>query len=379
MKSIISETDLCHLEAAQRVLLHPDRDATMAEWLESSAHAVGRLMRADAVHAFVPQEAEAPVQAGFRVDPAFFKGIDAFFAHALNGDASERNAMQLHFRMQQTRVAGGAGVYHDTHLADRRSIEASPFYQDVCAPHGIQYTTGLSIPWCDAEAAFCVSFTRPDALGYDPAASALLRLLIPAFEAGLSYWTRLADAATQVRTTIDTLPIAAALFDADGTELHRNRALCILLDSEPAADRIAETVETLAHDVCPRQRKSSRFAVSQREVDGTEASYRMRACVLQLEMVDAPFPLVTVERLSLFPPRQAVQDRLGLTAREAEVAVLVARGASNADVADELYISFHTARHHVARILKKLGLSSRSGIAPALLRARVKSEKNKNT
>ena len=88
---------------------------------------------------------------------------------------------------------------------------------------------------------------------------------------------------------------------------------------------------------------------------------------MRLDSAKAPYTLVTVERLSLFPPQQVVQDRLGLTAREAEVAILVARGASNADLADQLYISPHTARHHVARILKKLGFSSRSGVAPALL------------
>jgi DNA-binding CsgD family transcriptional regulator len=375
---MVSETDLRHLEAAQRVLLHPNQDSTLEEWLESSADAIARLMHADAVHAFAPQEG-APVQAGACVDPGFFEGVDAFFAQARDGNASERAAMQLHLRMQQTRVAGGAGVYHDTDLADRHSIEASPFYQDVCAPHGIQYTTGLSIPWRDTEAAFCVSFTRPDAPGYDPTTSVLLRLLIPAFEVGLSYWTRLVDAADQMRASIDALPVAAALFDADGTELHRNRALCLLLDSEPAADRIAEAAETLAHDVNLRPRKSPRFAVPQQDVDGAEASFRMRACLLQLETVDAPFTLVTVEHLSLFPPQQVVQNRLGLTAREAEVAILVARGASNADLADQLYISPHTARHHVARILKKLDLSSRSGIASALLRARIESDKNENT
>jgi DNA-binding CsgD family transcriptional regulator len=68
-------------------------------------------------------------------------------------------------------------------------------------------------------------------------------------------------------------------------------------------------------------------------------------------------------------PTQVVEDRLGLTAREAEVAILLARGASNAEVADRLHISPHTARHHVARILKKLNVSIRSSVALALLRS----------
>jgi predicted ATPase/DNA-binding SARP family transcriptional activator/DNA-binding CsgD family transcriptional regulator/Tfp pilus assembly protein PilF len=48
-----------------------------------------------------------------------------------------------------------------------------------------------------------------------------------------------------------------------------------------------------------------------------------------------------------------------LTRREREVAALVARGLTNRQIASELSISEHTAATHVAKILKKLGLSSR--------------------
>lgn len=43
-----------------------------------------------------------------------------------------------------------------------------------------------------------------------------------------------------------------------------------------------------------------------------------------------------------------------LTAREREVLLLVARGRSNQDIADELVISPHTAKTHVNRIMAKL-------------------------
>lgn len=362
----ISETNLRRVEAAQQVLLRPDQYSTVAEWLASGVDAITHLMQANAVHAFVPQGG-APIQAGARVGSSFFQGVDAFFAYAPDGDARERDAMKLHMEMQQTRVARGAGVYHETHLADRRTIEASPFYQEVCAPHGIQYTTGLSVPWRDSEAAICVSFARDDAPGYDLDASVLLRLLVPAFESGLLYWSRLVSAASRMRETIDALPHAAALFDADGAELHRNRALRHLLDAEHDPDRVVEAIKSVAGDVRPGPRSVSHEAAPRRVVDGAKESYRLRACVLQSGTAGAPSVLVMVDRLSLFPPQQVVEDRLGLTARQAEVAGLVARGASNADIADRLHISPHTARHHVARILKKLNISSRSSIAPTLL------------
>ncbi len=52
-----------------------------------------------------------------------------------------------------------------------------------------------------------------------------------------------------------------------------------------------------------------------------------------------------------------------LTAREQEVALLVARGLTNRQVAAELSISEHTAATHVRRIFKKLGLRSRAELA----------------
>ena len=52
-----------------------------------------------------------------------------------------------------------------------------------------------------------------------------------------------------------------------------------------------------------------------------------------------------------------------LTAREQEVAALVARGLTNGQLAERLFISPKTAAVHVSNILAKLGLSTRAEIA----------------
>jgi DNA-binding NarL/FixJ family response regulator len=57
------------------------------------------------------------------------------------------------------------------------------------------------------------------------------------------------------------------------------------------------------------------------------------------------------------------QDRGGLSEREAEVTRLVGSGATNAEVARALYISEGTARNHVSKILRKLGLRDRTQLA----------------
>ena len=65
---------------------------------------------------------------------------------------------------------------------------------------------------------------------------------------------------------------------------------------------------------------------------------------------------------SLRDPRPEV-ERESLTDRERQVVVLVARGASNKAIGQDLAISERTARTHVSNILLKLGLGSRTQAA----------------
>jgi DNA-binding NarL/FixJ family response regulator len=90
-------------------------------------------------------------------------------------------------------------------------------------------------------------------------------------------------------------------------------------------------------------------------------------------------PSVTRTLIAEFASRSASSpadsDLLrSLTPREKEVLVFVARGRSNAEIADELHMSAATAKTHVSRILTKLGARDRSqlvviayesGLAPA--------------
>lgn len=77
-------------------------------------------------------------------------------------------------------------------------------------------------------------------------------------------------------------------------------------------------------------------------------------------------PSVTARLLSAFAsgsrstPVQPVEP---LTEREEEVLLTVARGRTNAEIAEELYISLSTVKTHLASLMNKLGARNRVEIA----------------
>jgi two-component system response regulator DevR len=73
-------------------------------------------------------------------------------------------------------------------------------------------------------------------------------------------------------------------------------------------------------------------------------------------LIDTNTAKQAMERVTQIPDSE-------LTEREREVLALVARGYTNKQIADTLYVSEKTARNHVSHILEKLGLSRRSEAA----------------
>jgi DNA-binding NarL/FixJ family response regulator len=72
-------------------------------------------------------------------------------------------------------------------------------------------------------------------------------------------------------------------------------------------------------------------------------------------------PSVTRRLIAEFANRRRADppDLPGLTERETEVLLQVARGLSNAEIAAHLFVSENTVKTHVARLLMKLGVRDR--------------------
>lgn len=75
-------------------------------------------------------------------------------------------------------------------------------------------------------------------------------------------------------------------------------------------------------------------------------------------------PMIVV-RLPVPPEPDVILD--ALSPREREVAALVAEGLSNKQIGGRLFISLATVKDHMHHILTKTGLSSRAGVAAAVL------------
>jgi DNA-binding CsgD family transcriptional regulator len=143
---------------------------------------------------------------------------------------------------------------------------------------------------------------------------------------------------------------------------------------ERAVGRLKRSVELFASLELPLD-----AARAQLELARTLAASAPAAAVREGKLA-----LATFERLGALPDADAAAGLLrglgvaaarawprgatSLTRREDEVLGLLAEGCSNAQIAERLVISTRTAEHHVASILSKLDLRSRSEVAAYVVR-----------
>jgi two-component system, NarL family, response regulator DevR len=94
-----------------------------------------------------------------------------------------------------------------------------------------------------------------------------------------------------------------------------------------------------------------------KNVSRAELLRAMRLVAAGQSLLDPNVTKQVMERL------QAQVPGSELTEREREVLALVARGYTNKQIAEALYVTEKTARNHVSHILEKLGLARRSEAA----------------
>ncbi|WP_033338560.1 response regulator [Catenuloplanes japonicus] len=85
-------------------------------------------------------------------------------------------------------------------------------------------------------------------------------------------------------------------------------------------------------------------------------------------VIDGQVSARVMARLDAGPPEPGPSAPSALSAREEEVARLVATGASNQEIARTLFLTEGTVKNHVSAALRKLGLRDRTQLALAFAR-----------
>ena len=90
-------------------------------------------------------------------------------------------------------------------------------------------------------------------------------------------------------------------------------------------------------------------------------SKRVRLQPVTLDGMEEPewFVLVVERRAARRLTSDNVQQRFGLSPRQAEVALLLAQGHTTADIAKMLELTTHTVRHHAEQVLQRLNVRTR--------------------
>ena len=139
-------------------------------------------------------------------------------------------------------------------------------------------------------------------------------------------------------------------FDADGI------GVVVLAETDDERD-LLNSLRAGARGYLPRRAQALRL------LDGVRAVFRQQTALDGVAADHLVHPRSVSHARHGEPDAGAVPLIQGLTARQREVARLVADGLSNAEVAARLYVSQATVKSHLTIILKRLHLRDRTQLA----------------
>jgi DNA-binding CsgD family transcriptional regulator len=366
----LTTDDLARLQDASRALLSPLAAPSVDAWRAEVLRAVGDLLGAD-VGLFMLSTAPT-VHFSDTLDPRFLAAYDRPVEGV--GPDGVRMGDPVIMRWLCERRRHRQEVFDNASanalLAPYgMSLEESPLMVDGLLGAGVRDQGSMFVSFPGGEAMVQSGFMRNARRRLHGSALPVLELLVPAFAAAMHTLARL-DAH---RLALDVVDSPLAVFGPGGNELHRNAALSAVMeranhaaaDLEAALKRLARQ---LHHPADPPAGPTAPATL----VETPAGRYTLRGTLLAPGVfgTDACVMVtVAVPDSPVRPDAGVARERFGLTRREAEVALLAAAGLSNDAIAERLYISSHTARHHVEAVLAKVGVSSRSAIALRLVGA----------
>jgi len=173
----------------------------------------------------------------------------------------------------------------------------------------------------------------------------------------------------EVLSIMELLHEGVMVIDVAGSVVYANPALKQIVDADPEATKLRTECLALAQHLFSMARQARELPGStDRRLRTTAAGYWIRGALVEPRFFDSqPISLVVLVRTTPEKiPLEALQSRYGLTPREALVALQLAEGRTNDEIAQRLGISLNTVRRHVERVLPKLDVHSRAAVAAKL-------------
>jgi DNA-binding CsgD family transcriptional regulator len=372
MNHTLTTEDLARFEGASRVLLAPLAAPSVNEWRAEVLRAVRDFLGADAGLFML---SSAPV---IHYSESLDEDVLAAYNRPLQGADEEGVKLAdpvitrwlVERRKHRQEVFDNAAV--DRLLAPFGMVlNDSPLNFEGLWRAGIREQNSMFTGFRGGEAMLQCGFTQPERSRLGAAALPLLHVLLPSFKTALDTLARFGEQ----RNALDALEEPVAVFGTDGREVHRNPALVSLLQDVGGTEVIDAAMLSLARSF----RRLAFRAAGEPRPDPAPPALTVRfpggtATLRGTLLAEGLFGrggsvMISVTRGGgpALPKPDVLRSRFGFTKREAEVALLVAEGMSNDAIAERLFISPHTARHHVESVLAKTEVSSRSAIAVRLI------------
>ncbi len=361
----LSAPDLARLEAVSRIMVSPLASPTVEAWRASVSAAVADLFRSHKVITMMPSQGDT--YGSYCADDVVDR-MRGWVELAISGDYVVNDA--IIDAWNQLRRQNGVNVFSwDINASMVRQcgyeMSDSEFTNYTVVDVGSRDFVGAYSRIPAGEVWLWIQLERPDVHPFGEHATQIMRALYPSFNAGLDAITRF----QAHREMLDGVSEPLIVFGRGAVERYRNQALTRMLESDPEGNRVLLEAVRLAVSIYPfgfpLVSSPSPVAGPHQTVRTARGAYILTGSVTGPGVFDSDAAvLISVQSKAAprLPPPGVLRERLGLTDREAEVALLLAEGLSNTEIADRLFLSPHTARRHTANIFEKLGVGSRRAL-----------------
>lgn len=369
MTLTLSSTEQRQLGAAIHALLSPLAHESREDWFRDVSSQLCPLVGGHST--IVSYSSDRPAQAFSPELPELadgFTSVAQYHRGELHFNEPAMDELTAHARKSRALAVFTSEILN---RLTGNKLRRSLFYNDVARPLGAYINYGMGIVGGDGEALLGVNARRSkrDPLSEDTLA--LLSLLGSAFQAGFEMLARLDASNRALAAMIDTLSDGVFVYDTvGGRQLHRNAAVIALSASDPDFFRVEQRALAVARALYGVNRHADSAPLPRLEdLRTSNARYSFRASVLPIALFKREqVVLVAVQRHGIrLPTARMLSERFGLTPRESDVALRLARGDGDAKVARELGLSQHTVRHHTEHIFQKLAVHTRKALALLLV------------